>query len=146
MYVFLADVVAGLHVAYVLAVLLGLLLTLLGGALGWRWVSNRWFRSAHLAMILGVVLRASIWTECPLTWWERDLRAAGGQVNYEGSVVGKFLHDLIHPASVPGWVFPVVYVTFAVLIVAAFWLVPVRWRGNRPATVELRLAPGEAEG
>ena len=36
--------------------LLGLVLTLLGKALGWRWVSNRWFRTIHLMKILGVVL------------------------------------------------------------------------------------------
>src|SRR5262245_53099677 len=109
MNVFLADVVAGLHVAYVLAVILGLLLTLLGKALGWRWVSNRWFRTIHLLMILGVVIRAVIWTECPLTWWERDLRAG---IPAEG--VGKFLHDVIHPepSLLPTWTFLVIYASF----------------------------------
>src|SRR4051812_35104088 len=108
MYVFLADLMAGLHVGYVLAVVLGLLVTLAGGMLGWQWVRNRWFRMAHLTMIVGVVIRAAIWRECPLTWWERDLRELAGQVNFEGSVVGKFLHDLIHP-ELAWWVFPIVY-------------------------------------
>jgi hypothetical protein len=130
-YCYLADAVAALHVAYVLAVLLGLVLTLVGHALGWRWVSNRWFRLIHLALIVGVIVRATIWTECPLTSWEDGLRALGGQANYEGSPVGKFLHNLIHP-PLPIWVFPIVYVAFGALVVAAFWLVPVRWRGSHP--------------
>lgn len=131
-YRLLADLIAGLHVAYVAAVLVGLLLTLLGGLLGWGWVRHRVFRSLHLAMIVGVVARASLWDECPLTWWERDLRLLAGQQAFEGSPVGRVLHDLIHP-DFPLWVFPLVYVTFAVLIIGTFWLVPVDWRrGDAP--------------
>lgn len=129
-YRLLADLIAGLHVAYVAAVLVGLLLTLLGGALGWRWVRHRWFRSIHLAMIVGVVIRAALWEECPLTWWERDLRVLAGQVDFEGSPLGRVLHDLIHP-DYPIWVFPLVYTIFAVLIAATFWLVPVDWKPQR---------------
>lgn len=125
----LADVIAGLHVAYVACVVFGLLLILVGHALGWKWVSNRWFRLVHLAMIVGVVIRALIWTECPLTWWERDLRDLAGQVNFEGSPVGKVLHDLIHP-DLPLWIFPIVYAAFGLLIVAAFWIAPVNWRSR----------------
>lgn len=132
-YQLLADVVVALHVGYVACVVFGLLLILVGKARGWQWVRNRWFRGVHLAMIVGVVLRALIWTECPLTWWEADLRELAGQVNFEGSPVGKVLHDLIHP-SLPLWVFPVVYVLFGGLIVGAFWLVPVRWRTHQSTT------------
>jgi hypothetical protein len=67
-YRFLADVVAGIHVAYVLAVVLGLVLTLVGRLLGWQWVANRWFRGVHFVLIAGVVARTLVWTECPLTW------------------------------------------------------------------------------
>lgn len=126
-YRFLADLIAGLHVGYVAAVVIGLVLTLLGGALGWRWVRNRWFRAVHLAMIVGVVIRAAMWEECPLTWWERDLRVLAGQVDFVGSPVGRVLHDLIHP-DYPIEVFLPVYAGFAVLIVATLWLVPVDWK------------------
>jgi hypothetical protein len=129
-YRFLADVVAGIHVAYVLAVVLGLVLTLLGRLLGWQWVANRWFRGAHFALIAGVIARALVWTECPLTWWERDLRAVAGQQNFEGSVVGRFLHDLIHP-DLPLWVFPAVYVIMGLLILSTLWIAPVNWRPQR---------------
>ncbi|MFM7151498.1 MAG: DUF2784 domain-containing protein, partial [Gemmataceae bacterium] len=92
---------------------------------------NRWFRGIHLAMIAGVLLRAIVWTECPLTWWERDLRELAGQENFEGSPVGKVLHDLIHP-DLPLWVFPLVYSLFGLLILAAAWYVPVQW-SRKPA-------------
>src|SRR5262245_53359959 len=135
-YALLADLMAGLHVAYVAVVVFGLVLILVGHALGWRWVGNRWFRGIHLAMIVGVVIRAAIWTECPMTWWEEALRERAKGHGPVGSKLGLFLHDLIHP-DLPMWVFPVVYVIFAALVVAAFWLVPVRWRprrGGQPLT------------
>lgn len=132
-YALLADLVAALHVAYVACVVFGLVLILVGRGLGWSWISNRWFRSLHLAMIVGVVLRALIWTECPLTWWERDLRGGFEPEHFEGSPVGKFLHDLIHP-DLPLWVFPIVYIVFAVLILSTFWLAPVNWRSHQSTT------------
>ena len=100
MSIVLADLIAGVHVAYVVAVVRGLLLTLAGQALGWQWVSNRWFRLTHLALIVAVIVRAALWQECPLTWWSA-ICALGGQVDYAGSPVGKCLHDLIHP-DLPG--------------------------------------------
>ena len=132
-YWFLADVVAGIHVAYVLAVVLGLVLILVGRPLGWTWVANRWFRGVHLGLIAAVVVRAMIWAECPLTWWERDLRTLARQQGFEASAVGRFLHDLVHP-NLPLWVFPATYVTVGLLILGTFWLVPVSWRPRqRPA-------------
>src|SRR5690242_3257363 len=140
-YRFLADLVAVIHVSYVLCVVLGLAAILVGRALGWGWVRNRWFRLAHLAMIAIVVVRAVVWAQCPLTWWEHDLRVLGGQVtaegavDYEGHRLGEFFHNVIHPEDVPGWdlefprwFFPVVYGLFGALVVAAFWLAPVRWQ------------------
>src|SRR5262245_46781850 len=103
-YALLADLMAGLHVAYVAVVVFGLALSLVGKALGWGWVGNRWFRLIHLAMIVGVVIRAVIWDDCPLTWWEADLRALAAEQGTTGSRLGLFLHDLIHPTALPTWV------------------------------------------
>lgn len=128
----LADVVAGIHVAWVMAVVMGLLFILVGAGCGWGWVRNRWIRGVHMAMIALVIARVFLWSqECPLTTWERELRELGGQDNYEGSPVGWFLHQLIHP-PLALWVFPVVYSAFGVLVVATFWFVPVRWRPEQP--------------
>jgi hypothetical protein len=132
-YRLLADIVVAIHVGYVACVVFGLLIILVGKAAGWKWVTNRWFRLVHLLMIVGVVIRALIWSECPLTWWERDLRALAGQEHFEGSPVGHILHDLIHP-DLPMWIFPIVYSLFGLLVIGAFWLVPVNWRSHQSTT------------
>ena len=131
-YVLLADIVVAVHVAYVACVVFGLLLVLVGKAFGWGWVRNRWFRGIHLAMILGVVVRSWICTDCPLTTWENDLREWGGQVDIEGAAY--VLHTVIHP-GLPMWSYPVIYVCFALLVVATLWLVPVAWRSAKPGQV-----------
>src|SRR5262249_9859623 len=59
-YRWLADVVVALHVGYVACVVVGLALILLGRALAWGWVRNRWFRLAHLLLIVTVVIRAML--------------------------------------------------------------------------------------
>jgi len=82
LYALLADVILVAHFAFVLWVVLGLLLILLGGALRWRWVRNRWVRVAHLASIGFVVGQAWLGQMCPLTIWESDLRVAAGQEPY----------------------------------------------------------------
>jgi hypothetical protein len=129
-YRWMADLTVALHVAYVACVLLGLVVILVGRALGWRWVGNRWFRSVHLFLIVAVVVRALLTPVCPLTTWELDFVARARQQGVERSSVGLFLHSLIHP-SLPLWVFLLVYILFALLVVAAFWLVPVRWRPGK---------------
>jgi len=141
MYTFLADVLTAVHLAYVFVVVFGLVLTLLGKALGWQWVSNRWFRSIHLLMILGVVVRATIWQQCPLTWWENDLRALAVEAGQEQfSTVGRFLHDVLHPPGVPLWVFLPLYSVFGALVVGTLWLVPIRWRKVPPAPAPAKVA------
>jgi hypothetical protein len=140
-YVQLADFLAVVHLLWVAFVFFGLVLTLIGGALGWKWVSNRWFRGIHLAMITLVVLRASVLRDCPISTWERDLRVAAGNVDedgnvtYEGSPIGKFCHDVIHPPTPENllWIYPVIYAIFGLLIVGTFWLVPVQWHPNAEA-------------
>src|SRR5262249_20085571 len=138
MYTFLADVLTGVHLGYVAVVVFGLVLTLLGKALGWQWVSNRWWRSIHLAMIVGVVIRAMIWRECPLTWWEHDLRdlaVEAGQDRF--SYVGQILHDILHPSAVPMWVYLPLYSAFGLLVIGTLWYVPVRWRKAPPAELAI---------
>jgi hypothetical protein len=43
----LADVIVVIHAAYFYFVVFGLAAILLGVALRWSWVRNRWFRSFH---------------------------------------------------------------------------------------------------
>lgn len=137
-YVLLADIVVAVHVAYVACVVFGLVFALLGKALGWEWVRNRWFRGIHLAMILGVVVRSCICTDCPLTTWENELRKWGEQVELEG--VGYVLHVVIHPGS-PTWSYPVIYVCFAGLVIATLWWVPVSWRVPKASRLDRGIDP-----
>ena len=46
-----ADLVLAVHTSFVVFVILGLALTLLGGVRGWPWVQNPWFRLGHLLAI-----------------------------------------------------------------------------------------------
>jgi hypothetical protein len=131
-YRFLADAVLAFHVGYALFVVVGLAAILLGGALGWRWVHNRWFRAIHFLMIAVVAFEAMINMTCPLTHLENYFRALGGEAAETGSFVGRLLHSALFLEWMPqlsdGLLLNALHVAFAVLVLGAFWVVPVHWR------------------
>jgi hypothetical protein len=129
-YSLLADFVVALHFAYVGFVVLGLLLVLLGRLFHWRWVSNPWFRLIHLTMMGIVVVESLLGITCPLTDWEKALRHAAGQTVDEGSFMGRLMHNLIFYEAGPQ-TFTLIYVLFFTLLVASFFLVPIRFE-RRP--------------
>jgi hypothetical protein len=131
-YGFLADVIVAVHLAYVLFVVLGQLAILVGVALKWDWVRNRWFRLAHFLAILIVALEAVFAIECPLTDWEYQLRRRAGQDPSGETFIGRLLHELLF-FEAPTWVFTTCYIGFALLVLATLVLAPPRWRGRRPA-------------
>src|SRR6266404_3422802 len=95
-----ADVIVGIHVAYVSFVVFGELATLVGLALRKRWARNPWFRCIHLGAILIVGVELLCRIECPLTSLETKLRAWAGQNAEEGTFVGRCLHRMIfHPVD-----------------------------------------------
>lgn len=121
-----ADAVMLLHVAYVLFVIFGLLLTMLGGVAGWRWVEHPWFRSVHLAMIGIVVFETWMGITCPLSTWEWTLREWAGETSYRGDFIANALDGWLF-YDAPEWVFTTGYTLFG-LAVAATWIVlPPRW-------------------
>ncbi|MGC1274648.1 MAG: DUF2784 domain-containing protein [Planctomycetaceae bacterium] len=128
-YALAADAVVAVHVAYVAFVVLGLLLTLLGVARGWRWVRNGWFRGAHLATIGIVVAEAWLGITCPLTTWENQLRRLAGEATYSGDFVGRWLHEVMY-FDLPPWIFTLIYTAFG-LAVAATWVWAPPRRRNR---------------
>ena len=77
-YLLAADALLFSHVLFVAFVVFGLVLVLVGKALDWAWVRNRWFRYAHLAAIAVVVIQAWVGAICPLTTWEMALREHAG--------------------------------------------------------------------
>lgn len=122
---FLADLVLVVHVSFIVFVITGLLLTVAGGLAGWRWVHFPWFRIAHLAAIVVVVVQAWFGIECPLTTLENELRVAGGQVPYsENGFIADWLHRYFFFQAEP-WVFAVIYTAFGLLVVGTLVLVPV---------------------
>ncbi|MBT8446820.1 MAG: DUF2784 domain-containing protein [Gammaproteobacteria bacterium] len=123
-----ADALLLVHALFVVFVVIGLLLILLGGARRWRWVRNPWFRAAHLAAIAFVVLQAWLGRICPLTLWENALHARAGDAVYTGSFIARHVEALLY-YDAPPWVFTVTYSVFGVLVAAAWW-----WVRPRPLT------------
>ena len=55
LYLLAADALLALHVLVVAFIIFGLILIVAGGLAGWRWITNRWFRYAHLAAIVDLI-------------------------------------------------------------------------------------------
>ena len=121
----LADVVVAIHALYVGFVIFGLVAILVGYARNWRWVRNPYFRIAHLAAIGLVCLEAIVGMVCPLTNLENALRVAAGQSTYRADFIGYWLDRLIF-YDFPPLVFTIVYLAFGALVLATFWLIPIR--------------------
>jgi Protein of Unknown function (DUF2784) len=117
----LADIVLAVHLIVVVFIGGGLLAIWLGAALGWRWVRTFWLRLAHLAAIGCIALQTLLGRACPLTMWEDYLRGASTEAGF----VERWLERLIY-FDWPPWVFTLLHVGFAVLVLATWWLVPPR--------------------
>ena len=116
-----ADLVLAVHAAFVLFVTLGLILVVVGGLRGWRWVRNPWFRLAHLLAIVVVVAQAWLGMLCPLTTLETTLRTRAGDAVYGGSFIAYWLETFLYYQA-PPWVFAACYTVFGLLVVAS-WVV-----------------------
>ncbi len=128
LYQLAADLVLFLHVSFVAFVVLGLLLIFAGKAFGWSWIRNPWFRWAHLAAILVVVVQSWLGVICPLTMLEMALRSRAGESVYPGAFVAHWLETMLY-YDAPQWVFAVCYTAFGVLVIASwFWIRPRSFR------------------
>jgi hypothetical protein len=125
LYRVLADALRLLHAGFVVFVVGGLVLVLVGGGAGWAWVRNRAFRWAHLAAIGVVVAQSWLGMVCPLTRWENDLRRAAGEAGYESGFVAHWVGRVLY-WDLPGWVFIVLYTAFFALVILSWWWVPPR--------------------
>ncbi|HYV38181.1 MAG TPA: DUF2784 domain-containing protein [Gemmataceae bacterium] len=129
-YEILADIVVGVHLAYVSYVVFGELLIVVGIPLGWRWIRNIWFRGTHLLMIAVVAAEALAHFTCPLTTWEVQLLDAAGVAHENRSFVGRLMHNWMFfetPAD-DDWIWPWIYCSFAGLVLLTFVVAPPRWR------------------
>lgn len=131
----LADLIVVVHFAYILFVVVGMLLILIGIALRWRWVRGFWFRMLHFAAIALVVAESLGGVVCPLTQWEYDLRVETGDAYLDAesgepaSFVGRWVHRLMF-FEAPEWVLTVGYCLFGAAVLLTLILAPPRrpWR------------------
>jgi hypothetical protein len=122
-----ADGIVVLHAAYVLFVIFGLLLTVVGCLARWKWIRNPWFRGVHLAMIGIVVFEAWWGITCPLTTWEQALRERAGQSAYQGAFLANLVHNWLF-YDAPPWVFTAAYTAFGLAVLATLFIAPPRFR------------------
>ena len=135
MYVFLAGVILLAHFAFVLFVVVGFALVVLGGWLGWSWIRNSWFRTLHLISIAIVAGQSWFSIVCPLTTLEMWLRNKAGESAYEGSFIQYWLQELLY-YDASAWIFVVAYSSFGLLVVFAIFVYPPNFmrRGNTIGT------------
>ena len=121
-----ADAVLLLHALFVVFVILGLALVLIGKWRGWQWVRHFGFRIAHLLAIAVVVLQSWLGVVCPLTRWEMNLRERAGDTTYPGAFIAHWVEGLLYYRA-PDWVFVLIYTLFGALVAASWlWWVPPR--------------------
>lgn len=122
----LAEIVLLVHFLFILFVVFGEVLILIGALLRWSWIKNRTFRLIHLAAILFVAVQAWLGRACPLTLIEITLRTDQEHAIYEGSFVAYWLNKLIYH-DCPEWLFVVVYTVFAGIVLGSWILIrPIR--------------------
>ncbi len=124
-----ADALLVVHSLFVAFVILGLVLTLVGGLRNWQWVRNPWFRLAHLGAIGFVVVQSWAGQICPLTLWENTLRRRAGEAGYSQSFIGHWLETLLY-YDAPDWVFVAAYTGFGLLVLASWWWVKPRFSAS----------------
>ena len=142
MYGILADVVVGLHLAYVAYVLLGQVFIVAAGTLKWSCGRNPWFRWTHITAIAVVAYEAVRGIRCPLSEWEEQLRALGGEAAaLDGETfMGRVLHNLLFVdqyftnGTPPEGFFTTAYIAVLLIVVQAFLLYPPRAFRRRAVT------------
>ena len=122
----LANTILVIHFLFVLFVVGGLPVIWIGAWLRLNFVRNIWLRIAHLAAILFVVGESLLGMVCPLTMWEDKLR----QLETSNSFIQRWLHRMLF-YDFPEGMLTIVYVLFALLVVATFILIPPYRRNPR---------------
>lgn len=122
----IADAILVVHALFVLFVVGGFVLILLG-ARRWSWVRNRAFRVLHLAAIAFVAGESLLGITCPLTIWEDMLRGGRSEQSFIGRWVARLLYY-----NFPEWVFAAAYCAFALAVLWAWRAIPPHARSSSP--------------
>lgn len=118
-----ADLVVLLHLAFVLFVGLGALLSL-----RWKWMP--WLHLPAAAWGAAIEFRHGI---CPLTPLEQRLRLAAGDAGYSGSFIDHYLLPIIYPAGLDDDIQFALGVLAVVVNLGLYaWIMMVRGFDRRP--------------
>lgn len=118
----LADIVVGLHLAFVVFVIGGGLLVL-------RWPRVAW---AHVpAAAWGAIVEFTGWP-CPLTPLENWLRQRAGSSGYSGDFVARYLLPVLYPDALTRELQMFLGLSVIALNVAVY-TIAIRWRYNKKA-------------
>ena len=123
MYLFLANLVLMIHLAFVVFVLFG-------GLLVWK---RRWVAWFHLpAAVWGSTVEFLGWT-CPLTLLENWLREQAGETGYHASFVSEYLLPILYPNDLTHDVQHTIGTFVVITIISMYgWL----WRRSRVELVK----------
>ena len=127
----LADGVLALHVAFIVFVVGGLVVVVVGNLRAWRWVNHWWFRAAHLASIAFVVAESLFGMPCPFTTLEAWLRPRETAQAYSQGFIAHWLERLFSYET-PPWVFSITDSGIGLLTLLAWWYFPPRRRREGP--------------
>jgi hypothetical protein len=105
-YRFLADAVVVVHFGFVVFVAVG-------GLLAWRWPRLLWLHVPAVVWGLGIV---AVGYDCPLTPLEKYFRRLGGEHEYQGGFVDRYIEDVVYPDEYT----PLLRAVAAVLIVVGW--------------------------
>jgi len=125
----LADIIAIIHLGYVIYVILGFILIVLGIILRWKWIRSLSFRITHLLAIVGVACEALLGVNCPLTVLEFKLRYASCLSGKKVSFIGNIIDSIVF-YNAPVWLFTIIYAAFALIVVITFIIAPPKRKGR----------------
>lgn len=123
---YLADITVLIHAAFVLFIVSGQILIMIGWYRSWHWTQNVVFRFLHLAAIAYVVLETWLRITCPLTLLEYQLRHLAGESMHDMSFIGYWVHYFLFYTA-PDWLFTVIYSLFGFLVLLTFLKYPPRF-------------------
>jgi hypothetical protein len=123
----LADTVLLLHFGIAAFVVGGLVLVFAGNRCAWAWVNGWRFRVLHLAAVGVIVVESWMGVACPLTRLESWLRTRAGMDAYSQSFIEHWVQRVLF-YDAPSWVFISVYTLFGLLVAAAWYLYPPRYK------------------
>lgn len=129
----LADGVRVLHFLFVLFVVGGLVVVVVGNLRAWTWVNGFRFRAVHLGAIGFVVAESWLDMPCPLTTLEAWLRPREGATIHAQGFIEHWFQRLF-AYEVPPWVYSTADSAIGLLMLLAWRIFPPQRRHEAPTS------------